>query len=270
MQSRRDAYLHDLAQHVPMDPQPPQLQAHTAVRPQQHCQHQHRRRRLGDDGGPGNACNAHAEADHEHQVQHRVQPRRHHQKVEGTPGVAHCPENAGAHVVDEQPRNAGKIDGQIGRGLRQHLRRGVHQGQHGRDQGQTQGRERPAQHQRQHHGRVDGVPDSVRLMGPVILTDDHACAAGQAHEKANEHIDDGPHSAHGGERLVGHEVAHHPGVHHVVQLLKHVAGQQRQGELHQVAGDAALGHVHVPTDGRMGVVMGPCHRCDPLFLCIQQ
>ena len=49
-------------------------------------------------------------------------------------------------------------------------------------------------------------------------------------------------------------------------LLKHVAGQQRQGELHQVAGDAALGHVHVPTDGRMGVVMAEYHKCSSSVL----
>lgn len=52
--------------------------------------------RLGDDGGPGHTCNAHVEPDHKQQVQPGVQHRRHHQKIEGPPGVAHGPENAGA------------------------------------------------------------------------------------------------------------------------------------------------------------------------------
>lgn len=246
-------------QHVPVDSQPPQLHPDAAVRPHQHRQHQHRRHRLGDDGGPGHTGHAHVEPDHKQQVQPGIQHRRHHQKIEGPPGVAHGPENAGAHVIDQQARDAGEIDGQIRRGLRQHLRRGVHQVQHGRDQGQAQGRERRAQHQGQHHGRVDGIPDLFGPVGPVILADDHPRAAGQAHKEADEHIDDGPHGAHGGKGLVGHKVAHHPGVHHVVKLLEHVSGQQRQGELDQVAGDAALGHVHVPP-GR-GVMMAECHKC---------
>ncbi len=55
----------------------------------------------------------------------------------------------------------------------------------------------------------------------------------------------GPHGAHGGKRLVADVVAHHPGVHHVVELLEQVARQQRQGKIDEMPRGAALGHVHV-------------------------
>ena len=114
-----------------------------------------------------------AEHQHQQQIQHDVAPGGGDEEVQGPAGVPHRPENAGAHVIDQQARDAGKIDGQIRRGLRQHLRRGVHQVQHGWDQSQAQGRERRAQHQGQHHGRVDGIPDLFGPVGPVVLADDH-------------------------------------------------------------------------------------------------
>ena len=79
----------------------------------------------------------------------------------------------------------------------------------------------------------------------VILADDHACAGGKTNEKADEHIDDGTHRAHGGKGLVADIFAHHPGVHHVVKLLKNVAEQQRKGECNDMPGDIAGGHIHI-------------------------
>ena len=70
-------------------------------------------------------------------------------------------------------------------------------------------------------------------------------AAGQAHEGADEHIDDGGHGAYGGEGLLADEVAHHPGIHHVVHLLKEVPRQQGQGKQEQVGKDVPLGHVYI-------------------------
>ena len=95
--------------------------------------------------------------------------------------------------------------------------------------------------------------DPLRASCAVVLADDHAGAAGKAQKAADEHIDDGAHCAYGGEGLVGDEIAHHPCIHHVVQLLKDVARQQRQRKANQMAGDIAFGHIHAGV-GRMRVL----------------
>ena len=101
---------------------------------------------------------------------------------------------------------------------------------------------------------MDGLPHLLLPARAVVLADDHARAAGEAKEKADQRIDHRPYRAHGGKRLVADVVAHHPGVYHVVELLEQIAQQQRQGEIDQVLCDAALRHVHiVPRLAVMGV-----------------
>ena len=127
--------------------------------------------------------------------------------------------------------------------------------------------------------------DPLRASCAVVLADDHAGAAGKAQKAADEHIDDGAHRTYSGEGLVGDKIAHHPCIHHVVQLLKEVADHERQGKvddqtrdiahnntvnrviklLEQVAykegkgerdqefGDIAFGHIHAGV-GRMRVL----------------
>ena len=90
----------------------------------------------------------------------------------------------------------------------------------------------------------------VRLLGTVILTDDHTGAGGKTHEKANEHIHNGTHRANRGISLVVHIVANHPGVHRVVQLLEDVADQQGNGKGNDMPGDVSLGHIHIPALAR--------------------
>ena len=185
------------------------------------------------------------EPQHEKEVQHRIQPGGYDEEVEGTAAVAHGPENSGTHVVDQQAHDAGEIDGEIGGGLRHDLRRRVHKTQQEGCQSQAQPGKGDAHKKGDHHGGVDGLGDLAVALGTVVLADDHTGAAAQAHEKADQHVDDGPHTAHGGEGLVGHVVAHHPGVHHIIELLEHVARQQGQGKEDQMPGDAAAGHIHV-------------------------
>ena len=91
-----------------------------------------------------------------------------------------------------------------------------------------------------------GILHLIMLSGPVELADHHAGTGGQAHKEADKHIDDGAYGSHGGEGLVADEVTHHPGIHHIVHLLEHVAGQQRQCKGDDMPGNAALGHIHVP------------------------
>lgn len=106
---------------------------------------------------------------------------------------------------------------------------------------------------------MDGFLDLPEPPGTVVLADDHTGTGGQAHEEANEHVHNGTHRAHGGECLVADIVAHHPGIHHVVHLLEHIARQQGQGKGDEVAGDVALGHIHILAPlwgGEVGKTMG--------------
>lgn len=73
----------------------------------------------------------------------------------------------------------------------------------------------------------------------------NAGAGGQAHEKADQHIDNGAHVAYGRVGVVGGVVAHHPGVNGIVKLLEDIAQQQRKSEGNNMEGDIALGHIHI-------------------------
>ena len=237
-----------------MEPQLPQLQPDAAVVAHQHDHGQYGGYRLSNDGGVGHALHAHAELQHKQQVKRRVHHGGHYQKVEGAAGVAGSLQNAGAHVVQQQAHDAREIDGQVRGLVRRHLRGGLHQVQHQRRHGDARAGENHAQQQRQENGGVYRLMYLFRPVRTVILADDHAGAAGHSQKEADEGVDNGPHGAHGGERLIADEIAHHPGVHHVVKLLEQVACQQRQGEADQVSRGAALGHVHV-VPGGMGLVV---------------
>ena len=241
-----DAHPDDLLEDG--DVKPELLQGHpTAVRrPHEQHEHQHRRDALGQDGGVGHARHAHAEDQHEEKVQGDVERGGQNQEVEGALGVAHGPEDACAHVVEHEAEDAGKVDGEIPPRLGEHLGGRLHEGEHIGGHPYAHGREHHAQQQRHHQGGVDRFLDLVLLFGAVVLGDDHARARGQAHEEADEHVQNGVHRAHGAEGFLAHVVAHHPGVHGVVELLEQVPQQQRHGEPDQEPIHVAPGHVHVP------------------------
>ena len=216
LQRGGDAHSHDLLQHIPMDAQLPQRQLHAAVIAHQHRDGQHSGHRLRDDGGVGHALHAHAEFQHEQQIQRRIHPGGHQQKIEGPPRVAHRPQNTGAHVVQQKPHDPGEVDGQINRLIRRHLRRRFHQLQHQRRHGDTHAGEYHTHDNGEQHGGVDGLVYLLRPVSAVVLADDHTGTAGHPQKKANKRVDDRRHRSHGGERFIADEVAYHPGVHHVV------------------------------------------------------
>ena len=68
-----------------------------------------------------------------------------------------------------------------------------------------------------------GVVDLIVLPCTVVLADHHACTGGKTHEKANEGIDDGCNTANGSVCFIADKAPQHPGVDHVVKLLKQIA-----------------------------------------------
>ena len=153
------------------------------------------------------------------------------------------PQDARVQVVadgaDEARGHHRQIQKGFGPGVGFHL----HQQQDGLHQGQGQGRDGDGG---DHKGGVDGVhrvPDPVQLPGAVKLGDDHRAAVGEAHEQGCEHEDDGKAHAHRRQGGVAGVVAHHPAVHHVVELLEKAARQQGQGKIENMSGGAAHRHV---------------------------
>ena len=216
------------------------------VRPEQHRQDQQGRDPLGKDGGVSHPRHAHVKRQHEDEIQHDVQAGRQDQEVEGPLGVPHRPEDAGTDVVEHEAEDAGKVDGQISLRLGEHLRRRLHESEHQGRHGYADAGEQDAQHGGHGQGRMDRIADLVGLLRPVVLGDDHPRAHGQAHEEADEHVDDGIHGAHGAECFLAHVVAHHPGVHRVIELLEQVPQKQGHGEADQEPVHVAPGHVHIP------------------------
>ena len=160
-------------------------------------------------------------------------------------GIAHGAQDARADVVQQHPGNAQKVDPQIGRGRADHVVGRGHQAQHERRHEDAQHGEHGAHAQSQRDRGLHRAVQLLVLLRAVILRDHDARAGGETGEDADEHIDDRPRAAHGGQRLTADVVAHDDGVDRVVELLKDVADHQRQGEADEEARNAALGHVRI-------------------------
>ena len=80
-----------------------------------------------------------------------------------------------------------------------------------------------------------------------MLADDHTGTGGKSGEQADEDVHDDTHGANGGVGFITGVVAHHIGIHQIVHLLKKISQNQREGECQEVAGDTALGHIHILT-----------------------
>ena len=93
---------------------------------------------------------------------------------------------------------------------------------------------------------MDGFLHLFFPASAVKLADDHAGTGGKTNKQTDEHIDHRANSTHGGVGFVIDEVAYHPGVYGVIKLLKNVAHQQGQGKGNDMAGNATLGHIHIP------------------------
>ena len=72
---------------------------------------------VGEGGGDGRALHAEVKARHKDQVQHDVQQAAEHEIVQGPLGVAHGPQNAGAHVKQEHGDGADEVPAEVERGV---------------------------------------------------------------------------------------------------------------------------------------------------------
>ena len=211
------------------------------VRAHEGEQYQNRADGLAQDGGHSRAHHAHLEGYHKEKIQRHVQQGAENQEVERPLGVAHRPQNAGAHVVHQIEHHAGEINPDIGQGVVHNLLGGTHNSQgNGRKQ-QAHNRKQQAAGNAQRHRGVYGQACLSGTPGPVILGDNDRRAGGKAHEKAGEQVQNGAGgAAHGGQGLFAHKLAHHHGVHRVVQLLEECPQHNGEKEDEELFPDDAL------------------------------
>lgn len=183
------------------------------------------------------------ELDHKQQIQEDVQHAGEDQKVQRPLRIPHGPQDAAAHVIQKQARDAGKIDAQIQGSLVEYVRRGLHKAQHEVRTAQKAHGKQQAQDKGHGHDGLHGRVQQLVIFGPEVFADDHRAADGEPVEEEYAHIGDHGGGTDGGQGLGAHEVTHHDGVNRVVQHLEHVADHQRQGKFQQQPRNIAPGHV---------------------------
>ena len=197
---------------------------------------------LRDHRGQGHARHAHGV--HQGDIQHDVEHRRDQQEAQGGQAVAQAPEHAGQDVVIEEARDAQEINIEVIPAAVVHAGQGAHgfqqgtcdQGTHDHDDHAGDGRHRDAV--------ADGLGQGFAVPGPEILGHQDARAGGDAHKQRQQQVQHRhgvAHRAQGG--VAPAAVAHHHGVHGVVQLLGKIADQHGEGELRDALPGRALAHV---------------------------
>ncbi|CDC72375.1 putative uncharacterized protein [Oscillibacter sp. CAG:155] len=198
---------------------------------------------LGDHRADGHAEHTPAARQHQNQIQRDVQKRRYRQEAQCGAAVAQSPQDTGVEVVADGAHQPCAHHREIEPGVI--VGGGVHpqQKENGLHQSHCQQRHRDGADRKSGVDGVHRVPDPVQLPGAVKLGDDHCAAVGKAHEQRREHENHRKADAHGRQGRVAHVLAHHPAVHHVVELLEKAPRQQRQGKEYDVPGRAALRHI---------------------------
>ena len=83
----------------------------------------------------------------------------------------------------------------------------------------------------------------LHILRAEEIRDDHPRAGGKAVEEEHHHVDNHGGGTHRRQRLGSHKIAHHDGVHGVVEHLEHIAQHQGQGKQNNLLDDGAVRHV---------------------------
>ena len=230
----------------------------------QQQQHQSRGHKLGQDRGISHACNAHFKHQHKHQIQNDIQNTGKHQEIQRPGSIAHRPENAAAHVVDQKAGETGKVDLKVGGGLRENILRRGHEAQHGPDPEEPDQGKQDAHNKGGSHGGFHGFMELLHIFCPEMHTDHHTGANRKAVEKEHQHVHDHGRGAHSGQGLGTNELAHDDGVYGIVKHLENVSQHQRQGKLQNLPDNVSFGHISC------GGCCTVCHNVPSFFLLKKQ
>ncbi len=211
------------------------------IPPAQGQQHQNGADRLGSDGGNGHAYYAPPQSSHKNQVQSDIDQTSGDQVIQGPLGIAHSPQDARAHIIEKAGDCAQEINAQIGDGVAQNILRRIHGLQSRRGKNEANRHDARSRRQRQSHRGMGGFAHFFKLTAAKILSNHHRGAGGHAHKQTHQKIDEhAGGSAHGGQSLFAHEIAHNHSVRRIVELLKKRSQQNREKERQQLLPDHAF------------------------------
>ena len=98
---------------------------------------------------------------------------------------------------------------------------------------------------------MHGLAEAFVIMGAVPLGNHHRRAGGQACAEAHDGIDN---RSRGADRRLGFlpdELAHHQGIHRIVQLLEEQSDGHGNRELQHMLPDISLGHIQIQPGHRI-------------------
>ena len=235
------ALAHHLGKDVGIDPQLAEIKPGVVLQAAHPPQAQEEADALGEHGGNGGPRHPPVEHRHKQEIQRHVQRGGDDevvQRVEAVPQRAH---DGHTDIIEDDGEHAAEIDAEIGQGVGQHRFRGVH------DQQQA-GHQQQPHHRGEHRGDdaeqevgVDGPDHIFLVLGAVIPGDDHAAADGDAVEKADDQKGEAAAGADGGKGPVVGEIAQHPGIGQIVELLEQLPQKQGEGKGEDTLDDGALG-----------------------------
>ena len=213
----------DLREHVPVEPNLPQLHREDITLPQQIGHAQHHAPRLGQHRGHRRRPDTPVEHRQEQPIQENVQQRGKNQVIQRPAAVPQGVDDAAADIVHHHRQGAQEVIAEILHRLRHHLRIRLHPGQEGGGQGHAHDSQNDSAYNAEGQHRVDGPGDLLFLSRAEIPGDDHPRPHGRAHDEADHQENQ---RAGGGDSRQGvspQALSHDKGIRRVVQLLENLA-----------------------------------------------
>ena len=149
------------------------------------------------------------------------------------------------HVVHYQTGGAGKIDAQIFAGFDKYFLRCAHPTEHRRGDGHADQRDQHTEDQPHGHRGVHGQSGLTGIVRADVVGDHHARAGGEAHEEADEQVDERRVGAHSRKGVFTQVISDDQGVRGVVELLEQIADEDGDCKPDDLPAYAALGQYTV-------------------------
>lgn len=213
---------------------------------------------LGGGGGESGTGDAHVEAADEDEVEDDVEDGGDGEEVQRGAGVADGPEDRREVVEGDDGDHEQEADEAEGGGVVHELGGGAQEREEGSDEEGADEGEDDGETEADPGADADGAPDGGLILGAVGLGDRDGEAGGHAPGEAGDEPEQGAGGADRGERQDADEAANEDGVGELVDLLDHVAQDQRDGEGEDGAPGRALGERggHGSCEGRVRGAVG--------------
>ena len=176
------------------------------------------------------ALNSHFQHAHQQHIQRRMKGGGHQQDHKGHPGIAIAAQHSPVVIVQKAEDHAPENDAQIlHRFPADSLLRPLG-AQNGLAKQNTYSGDDQHQHRAADQGRGVDHLQPLPVLRPAQLGRQHPHADGGADDQGVHNVHHGGGHADSGQRQIPQELAHHHGVHNVIQLLKDIAQNDREGK----------------------------------------